>query len=516
MDRTRRESTTEGEPSGRRLERRRLLSAVGAAGLATIAGCVGGNGDEEVIDADENDPEELVGHDHDDHGGHDHDHGSDEELLAAAEIPVFVPPSADADLSELRLVDYGAVADGLVTADAVLAATAGDANAGEELVAVLETVRDGFREVDDEDADDADADGTTPDVALFASLLETDDGWFRAEEPTLADDAAVARLRQARARGATRARQAGDADLADAIAAATIADAVDGCVLDAYADAGEFHDGNGTVDAGTMATGLGMTVDRVSGERYADGSSAAADAAATLARETTAALDHYWVDDVGAYDFAYWHPPVGSDGASYTPDQLGSVIGGQLAVAAVLATAGDETAAETTLERATTSLAGLLESDLLEPWGLPAGLEYTTDGVTATAETVDVVGCWTALDRLESGLATARELAPGLELEAAAAGVDAVGTTLLAGGLLEGYHLEDGHVVTELDYGDGTVTDGRASAVALGRLLSGAGRTLERTDDLGTSDRDAITDAYRRQYATLQETFLLESPPETN
>lgn len=520
-----------------------MLSAIGAAGAVAVAGCLGGDGDDEVRDPDENDPEDLVGHDHGDHGGHEHDHGSDEELLTEDDLAVFVPPYADAgdDLEELRLVDYGTVASGLETAGVVLESepdlAEDDPDADAALVAILETVRDGFREVNQDDERDGDLEDETDDgepasesdATLSASLVATDDGWLRTDELTLDESVAITTLRRARVCATRRVQETGNGDPAGALETATIEDAVGGCALENYADAGEFHDGNGVVDAETMAAGLGMTADRVTSERYEADSRAVGESVetVTLARQTAAALDHYWVDDVGAYDFAYWHRPVGSDGAGYTPSQLGSVVGGQLVVAAVLAGAGetsgrpeDATTAATLLERAETTLERLLESGVVRPWGLPARLEYTADGVDADAETVDVAGCWTFVDRLESGLAIADELAPDLDLddlEGVAGSIDALGVSLLDGGVVEGHHLDaDGHVVTELAYEGGDVTDERTSATALGRFLSGAGRAYGRTDALETSDREAVADVYRQNDAFLRKSFLLESPPETN
>lgn len=217
-----------------------------------------------------------------------------------------------------------------------------------------------------------------------------------------------------------------------------------------------------------------------------------------IAEEIANVYDEYWDPDVGAYNFG--------DGTEYTLFELGALLRGHKGVYEFLhideheERSGndegpwpypnkpvDQDTAEAYAERTATMLEAIFEADIAEPYGIPASIEFTENGVESTSQTVDVAEQWKFINEIAGGWTLGRERtgedSPQLLQENHPEvwnDMNEFTDTLLAGAAVAGHHLQednefemiDQRVISELDYETGEITDETITARALGNYIT--------------------------------------------
>ena len=220
-------------------------------------------------------------------------------------------------------------------------------------------------------------------------------------------------------------------------------------------------------------------------------------------------LDDAWNDSTGVYEF---------DGSTYPIDAIGGLIRGTKALYdAAEVWGGDSAAAQELAERTIRMFTEIYESDIVEPWGLPAEVEFTSDGVVAASDTVDVQKTWEFVNHITGGYALTRDRFTEMLEEMSPETFDHVGemTDELLLGAMD-HCLDDGELVSELDYGSGDITDDRRSAAAIGIFNPaavnsyGAGSAFAGASDWNDVDPE-IAENSERLYDTITDhVYLLE------
>ena len=233
-----------------------------------------------------------------------------------------------------------------------------------------------------------------------------------------------------------------------------------------------------------------------------------------IAYELKNELDAAWDEDRATYDFG--------DGYTQPIDAVGAMGRTQKILWELLYMhADDEDAARDLFDQSVAMLEAVFDSDVVQPQGLPSHVEFTTDGVVAASETVDVKRQWEFACHLTGGIAHTRER------EGMAMFIDEIRpelgeklgetTDTLLHGMPE-YQLDDeGRIVTELEFETGEITDDLISASTVGTFIIGlgncyrAGSDFERPgnfdEDVDEEMRDRSLNLYDIQ---LENTKLLE------
>lgn len=228
------------------------------------------------------------------------------------------------------------------------------------------------------------------------------------------------------------------------------------------------------------------------------------------------ALDDAWDDSIGMYAF---------DGATYPIDAVGAVLRGLRALADSLHFYGGHEAEALELgEHMARIIDELYTAGITQPWGLPSEIEFTSNGVQATSDTVDVRRTWEFVNHLSGGYGVTRDRLVDLLADNQPEIFDQIGeiTDELILGVME-YGLDDGELVTELDYATGDIEDDRRSAAAIGIFLPavmnayGEGEAFQRTDGWGDVDAEVVEntrnlyDLVNDHLELIEDSFLIEA-----
>jgi len=219
-------------------------------------------------------------------------------------------------------------------------------------------------------------------------------------------------------------------------------------------------------------------------------------------REIADVLDESWVDEASVYDLG--------DGTVWHLDAIGAMIRGKKVMYDALYMFGDDSdreLARTVFDRTAAMFDALL--DLVEPWGLPDRIEFTTEGTSAASAEVSVYDWYQFLNHVGGGFAFEREREgtsefinryrgdlrdqfPGFYDQAMR-------------GMLD-YHIEEqGTVVNVVSYEDGSVLDERLTVSTLGMFLTVAGNIYTNGDSFARADdwdsvSDEVADRSRELY----------------
>ena len=233
---------------------------------------------------------------------------------------------------------------------------------------------------------------------------------------------------------------------------------------------------------------------------------------ADIARELAATFDEAWDDERGAYRFD------DDEAVTYRTESVGALLRGQAALIDVLHMFGND-ADEEHIDRLFTRSTDMLTAvmNLAEPWGLPERIRFTADGPEPASETADVAGTWSFVNHISGGYSYTREREGTAQLltnerpdllDEYGAFVD----TLLEGAL--DYQLQDGTVVSTLDYETGAVQEDRRSTEAITLFLLGAGNAYDAGEAFaapGSWDGGDVAERSRALYNVLVDhTELLE------
>ena len=242
-----------------------------------------------------------------------------------------------------------------------------------------------------------------------------------------------------------------------------------------------------------------------------------------VARELDSTLDDAWDPDLGAYSFG---EDAGQE-VTYSIESVGALLRGKQALVDVLYIFGDDPDEERAQRLFTRGMEMLQPRlGLTEPWGLPAQVNYTADGVEPGDEAVDVGSTWSFVHHLVGGYSYTREqdeTAQFLRTEAPEL-LEEIGrrTDTLLEGALE-HQLQDGTVVATLDYETGETLERGPTAEAVSFFILGAGNAYGLGDAFSSPDDWDGGDVEERSRALytalaehgdlLQESFLLEGRP---
>ncbi len=335
------------------------------------------------------------------------------------------------------------------------------------------------------------------DGEIATELEETEDGWVRSDEVSLADYMHGVYAYQTHHRGG-RWEGEGHQEVADGITFGSghyISRYGEYLFDEHYSDGRFYHDtDHEEFDTESMAYGLSGTP----GLAYAwtrwsspagEGDMANVDEGVMEAflgytpeelveiyRDVGQELEEAWDDEVGAYDFG--------DGTEYAINTLGPLLHGNKAAYETLAIFGedeDTELAESLAENTATMLEPIVTGDVAEPWGLPTHVEYTEDGVEAAADEVDIGLHWVFIKHITGGWSLTRESedenSPQFLTENEPELMEALNEfkdEQILGAL--DHHLDDeGIAVTAVDYETGDITDDSYTADALGMFLTGIG-----------------------------------------
>jgi len=188
-------------------------------------------------------------------------------------------------------------------------------------------------------------------------------------------------------------------------------------------------------------------------------------------REIAEFLDRSWNQNYRIYDFG--------DGFTWELDAIGAMIRGHKSLYDMLYMFGsekDKAMARTLFERSVIIYENI--APLIKPWGLPQRIVFRTDGAGAASETVDTYNWYQFLNHMDGGYSWLREregtsrfferLNPQMKTS-----VYQMTDQALIGGMT--YHVENGRLVTSVNYSDGSVADSRAGTSATGMFITFAG-----------------------------------------
>ena len=493
--------------------RRRFVELFGAGAMVGLAGCMGDDDES----AEESEPEE----EEDEEG---------ELLDLSLEIPSAIEDGSPTYDGRLGFHDYTNVSQGLYMGGAVARGSEfGHENYRAELA------DDYMREMGEECLDCLDEvmDSFWEDGALTPELRERDGGWEPVEGVDIAEYPLAVYTYQAHHRG-PRWEDEGHDDVYNGLvfSCAPYISSLGYYLLENHYEDGQFyHDTDRSeFDTESMANGLNA----INGIGYAWVRYDAPDGESDMGKvdhsvlhaflgydeeelievidEVVPVLDDHWDDERGIYDFG--------DGTEYDLRTLAALVRGHKALYEIPEIFGDgPDYTERFAERAAIMVERFLEADLEEPWGLPETVEYTTDGVVAASNTVDVAAQWEFITVSFGSWTITREregeLSPLLVSEYNDDLFDEIGEmtdTLLLGGM-EYQRQDDGSVVAELDYETGDVIDDTHTASAHGAFLTGVGNVyrdheaVERARDWDEADEELRdrSEAFHDQYVECAE-----------
>lgn len=190
-----------------------------------------------------------------------------------------------------------------------------------------------------------------------------------------------------------------------------------------------------------------------------------------ISREIAEFLDKSWNQNYRIYDFG--------DGFTWQLDAIGAMIRGHKSLYDMLYMFGDEqdkAMAQTLFERSLVIYQNV--EPLIKPWGLPERITFSTTGAEAGSETVDTYSWYQFLNHIDGGYSWLRErdgtsrFFERLNPEAKSA-VNEMTDRALIGGMQ--YHINNGRLVSTVNYNDGSITDTRTGISATGMFITFAG-----------------------------------------
>lgn len=493
--------------------RRKVLSASAAAGMFSLAGCAA-----LVSVPDDPEPDPVT-----------------QEVLY--EVPQYVSADGEPEYNDngLRFVDYSHIAQGyIIPAGGMRQSELGHENYDTDYYHV-EMPRIAENWVEFVESDLIGAFAREIDGRTWPYLEETEDGLVRVGEPDLQEIHMATRIYQTHHRSSRFEEHDG---LFQSLTFTTpdYQAAIGRFLLDERRDGGAFyHDEDLTEqDNESMAYGLAGAnthwyawvrhlkgdgegdMWRVERDTLIDFLGYNEETLGDVALDIKAELDGAWDESAGVYDFS---------GTTYPIDAVGAMIrGGKVIYDALLEFANDRQEAMDQFDKTTRMFDELVEGDIVEPWGLPAEVEFTGNGVQATSNTVDVERTWTTLAHFTNGYALTRDRFTDLIEDNRPDIFDTVGE--MADELLLGameYQMDGGEIVTELDYGSGEITDDRRSATAIGKFTAtayeayGSGPAFASASDWDDAPAEVVNQS-RNLYDTIvdhieliEEKFLIEA-----
>jgi len=215
---------------------------------------------------------------------------------------------------------------------------------------------------------------------------------------------------------------------------------------------------------------------------------------ADIAMEITQVLDMAWDEAASIYDFAQedtWTTGLmpsstvlsmatQTDGKTWTIDALGSMIRGHKALYEALHMFGEGDEPAAAAQRLFDRNLALFEQiqPLAKAWGLPHSITFGSNGARAASDKVDVYHSYQFLNHLGGGFGWDRERegTSGLMGEQRPDISAAIGelSDLLLLGAAE-YQMQNGRLVSTLNYSDGRISDDRTTVSAAGMYITAAG-----------------------------------------
>ena len=209
-------------------------------------------------------------------------------------------------------------------------------------------------------------------------------------------------------------------------------------------------------------------------------------------REVAVILEEAWDDERSIYDFG--------DGTTWSLDAIGAMIRGKKAMYDFLymfGTAGDAETSRRIFDRTVAMFESI--TPLTEPWGLPEQIEFTANGATAASETVNLYNLYQFLNHLGGGYGFDREREgmPMYITEHRNDLFDVIGeiSDAVLLGLMD-YHLnENGRLVAEVSYSDGSIVDDRLTVSTIGMFIATAANLYQKgTAFTRAADWDSATE----------------------
>ncbi len=239
-----------------------------------------------------------------------------------------------------------------------------------------------------------------------------------------------------------------------------------------------------------------------------------------IAREIATAFDDAWDDEVNFYRFA-------EEPEDVNLETVGALLRGHKGLYEMLYVFGDDNdkrLAEDLFERSTVILEQVV--DLAQPWGLPASVRFTDEGITAASDVVDSESLWLFVSDFTSGFSYAREReGTSRFLERTSPELmEAIGSFLddMLQGALSHQFNEDGYLVSQVSLEDGAVVDDRRSTAAIGAFVTaaadayGAGPAFASAGDWEEADEEtversrALYDTILHHLEALDELFVAD------
>ena len=494
--------------------RRRLLAASVGIGFTGVAGCA-----QLVAVPEEEEPDPVVTQD------------------VMFEIPQYVEPDGTPVYNDdgLRFIDYSNIAHGLILpATAMRQSQWGHENYDAEMY-WEDMPRVGNLWVEFVENDLIGAFARELDGRTWPYLTEHEDGWVREGEPRLQELQMATYVYHAHHRSGRFEEHDGlFRDLT--FTTPDYQAAVGRFLLDERRQNGSFYHDEDLSDRDNESMAYGLAganthwyafvrhvkgsgegdMWRVPRETLVDFLGYDIDVLADVALDIKAELDGAWDESAGVYDFG---------GTTYPIDAVGAMIrGGKVLYDAIHEFAGDEQEAMDQFEKTTRMFDELAESDIVEPWGLPAEVTFTSNGLEAASDTVDVERQWTCLSHFTNGYALNRDRFTDLLADNRPDIYDDLGEiadTLLLGAM--DHQLDGGELVTELDYGSGEITDDRRSAAAVGIFTAvaveayGEGEAFTSASDWDDASAEVVNqsrdlyDMVVRHRELIENAFLIEA-----
>lgn len=233
-----------------------------------------------------------------------------------------------------------------------------------------------------------------------------------------------------------------------------------------------------------------------------------------LANDVSAAiagvLDDAWNESTGIWEF---------NGSTYNIDAVGALLRGVKTTYDALYEWGDDPDTATQLVgQLRTVLEDINDSGIVQPWGLPSEVEFTTGGVEAASDTVRSWRTWDFVNHLTGGYGVTRDRFTDLLETEQPEGFEFIGeiTDEVLLGVVDGHGLDGGELVAEMDYGTGSVTDDRREAAAVGMFAAaatnayGAGAAFERPDGWDDAPSDVVTNSNALFTTVIDHVELIE------
>ena len=504
----------------RKSTRRRLLAATAGLGLTGLAGCAG------LVQVPE-DPEP--------------DPTVTQEVTF--EIPQYVESDGTPIYSDngLRFIDYSNIAHGIgIASTAMRQSQWGHDNYDADMyyetmpetaVTWLDILENNLMEAFSRELDGM----------IWPYLEEHEDGWVREGDSTLGEEyqyaSYVYHVHHRSGRYGEHTWEDTSLFRELTFTSPPYQAAVGQHILDERRDGGQiFHEVDGSnVDNESMAYGLAGAntqwyawvrhskpdghddMTRVDDDTLIDFVGYNTDALGEVAYDIKQELDQHWDESAGTYAI---------DGTTYPIDAAGAMIrGGKVLYDALHEFYGDETEAMDQFEKTTRMFDEIYESDIVEPHGVPAEIEFTSNGVQAASDTVDVQRQWQFLGHFTNGYSLSRDRFTDLVDDNRSDIFDAIGE--IADELLLGamdHQLGDNDIlVSELDYNTGSITDDRHEAAAVGIFTAvaveayGAGEAFVSPGDWGEVDLEiesqslSLYDMVVDHREFIEDNFLIEA-----